>query len=356
MIVHNDTIRAEKPMGYANIDLAKFICALLVIIIHTSPFENASSVAQFYIEDVLARVAVPLFYAITGFLFFRKLTYKNGKIVRSQDNCKKLLRYCKKTAFLYLSWSFTYIVIIFIPLWYRTGYWGVHLFKDCLAIILFKGTYYHLWYLLSLVYAIPLLYGLLCFFDFKKVGTIAIALWICECLTYSYSWVGTEQITLVAFISSRMPIIFDTLFRAVPLLTIGAFISQYQPNWHFLHKRGTALFAFLICAFEASILYFFSPNSGNYSYLFSTPLLTFTCLLLLISTKQHNVAPQSQILLRETSLSIYCLHPMVIEILHLCGVPNGVPIWISVTLFSTGFAAGWSLWKRWLRRKLLRHS
>ena len=71
---------------YDSLDLAKWICALLVIVIHTAPLSKVSTIGNFYFTNVLARIAVPLFFAISGFLFFRKLTYENGRVKRSAEN------------------------------------------------------------------------------------------------------------------------------------------------------------------------------------------------------------------------------------------------------------------------------
>ena len=56
-------VHKEKGGFYPNLDLAKFVCALLVVVIHTSPLENTAELAHFYLNNVFARVAVPLFFA-----------------------------------------------------------------------------------------------------------------------------------------------------------------------------------------------------------------------------------------------------------------------------------------------------
>lgn len=351
MILNATAVQAKKPEGYSNIDIAKFVCSLFVIVIHTSPLSGVSNIVQFYVEDVITRVAVPLFYAFTGFFFFGKLVFEKGKIVPSTGNLRNLFQYCKKTAVLYLSWSLAYIVIILMPMWYQTGYWGPFIFKDCLATLLFKGSYYHLWYLLSLIYAIPLLYGLLCCLDYKKISVFVFILWICECLTYSYSWVGVDRIPFVSFISDRMPVVFDSLFRAIPLLAVGAFVSQYQPIRQPQKACCAALLAIFVYAVEVSVLFFFSPNIENFSYLFSTLFFAFTWLVFLISTKQCNISPHTQLLFRRMSLIIYCIHPMVLDVLHVFGVSNGFTLWITVTLLSIGLAAGWAVLKQGTQRK-----
>lgn len=69
---------------FFSLDIAKFICALLVIIIHTRPFSECSGIIDFYLGDVAVRIAVPLFFAISGYLFFSSLRYRNGKSATTQ--------------------------------------------------------------------------------------------------------------------------------------------------------------------------------------------------------------------------------------------------------------------------------
>jgi serine/alanine racemase len=122
----------QNVKQYIAIDLAKFLCSLLVVVIHTSPLKDVSEPACFVLDNILARVAVPLFFAISGFLFFGKLDYYNGKISGSKDNLRRLLFYCKRNTALYLGWSAVYFAVVYLPMWYRTGWWGIHVVKDAL--------------------------------------------------------------------------------------------------------------------------------------------------------------------------------------------------------------------------------
>lgn len=81
---------------FFSLDVAKFICALLVIIIHTRPFSVLSDIIDFYLVDVIARIAVPLFFAISGYLFFYGLHFQDGKIVNCAENRTKLFMYLKR--------------------------------------------------------------------------------------------------------------------------------------------------------------------------------------------------------------------------------------------------------------------
>ena len=328
----------HRRISYPNLDLAKVSCALLVIIIHTYPLKTVSALSHFYLNDVLARIAVPVFFAISGFLFFRNIRFENGRIARTTDNHRRLARTVRKNLILYVVWSLVYLLLQ-LPQWYEIGWWGIHAVKDWLFAFLFSGSYYHLWFLLALILAVPALYLLLLFISLSRIWLITVALWVLECLTYSYAWIGIDQIPVIEFINSRMPIVFDSMFRALPLLWIGAMLSQGK---HRASGSVPCIGAFLLCAAEASVLYFFSPNEDSYSYLFATPLLAYTALNALISGKQLSLSVKWQCLLRDVSLLIYCIHPMICWFCKQCGVPEGIPLWLTVTVLSVGIACLWS--------------
>lgn len=330
-------VRTHK--AYPNLDLAKLVCALLVVLIHTAPLESISTLGHFYLGNVVARAAVPLFFAMSGFLFFGRLDYAEGRIARTRENLSRLIRTTRKNVLLYVIWSVLYLFIT-LPEWYATGWWGWFAVKDWLHGFLFIGSYYHLWYLLALILAVPTLYLLLTVIPVSRIGIVASGLWAMECLVYSYAWIGTDQIPLVALIGSRMPIIFDTLLRALPLIAVGAILSRRQIK----APRVTACIgAFLLCAAEASALYFFTPNESSFSYLFSTPLMVWFVLSGLIAWRQLPLNSRRQFCLRDMSLSIYCIHPMVCQLCERLSVPSGIPFWMAVTAVSVAVAYLWTI-------------
>lgn len=330
---------------YTAIDLARFICALLVVVIHTSPLESVSAVAHFIVENIVARVAVPLFFAISGFLFFGKQDYSGGKISGDRDNLRRLLSFCKRNTALYLGWAAVYLAVVYLPMWYRSGWWGLHAVKDAMAALLFSGIHYHLWYLLATIYAVPFLYLLLYLFPLKKVCRMAALLWIGECLTYSYAWLGTDRLPVVAFLLSRMPVVFDAAFRAVPLLTAGAVIARNPPDWSRKKTYFLCAAAFLFCAAEATALHVFSPNENQYSYVFSTPLLAFSWLFCILRVKSSRIPEIGARVLRNMSLTIYCIHPLIIEAADACGISGGWRKWLAVTVISVAISAAY-VWFR----------
>lgn len=208
-----------KNNQYDTLDLTKWICALLVIVIHTAPFEKLP-IVNFYITNVLARIAVPLFFAISGFFFFRKITFENGKIKRNADNMNRLLKYVKHLSVIYLSASAFYLLYR-IPYWYSIDWWGLHALKDYLVGFFLSGSEYHLWYILASIYGIILFYVLLSFVRLNVMKYLCAVGWVIECLLYSYSWVGIDNISLLNLLTSHFSVCFDAVFRAIPLMAVG---------------------------------------------------------------------------------------------------------------------------------------
>jgi surface polysaccharide O-acyltransferase-like enzyme len=75
--------------------ILSFIATILVVYIHVSPGADivdatrevaktsglANTLIAFYIQDGLARVAVPLFFIISGYLFFRNIMKPSKTVV-----------------------------------------------------------------------------------------------------------------------------------------------------------------------------------------------------------------------------------------------------------------------------------
>ena len=330
-----------KKVDLRNFDLAKIICALLVVAIHASPAAGASNWIYFYVTNVIARIAVPLFYGMSGYLFFGHLTCENGRIKFCAENRRRLLRQTIRTAALYFGWSAAYLLTLQIPNWYRIGWWGSYVVKDYLVSLIFRGSYYHLWYLLAMLYAVPVLYVLLSVIPVRKVTGVAAVLWLCECLTYSYSGFGIDQLAPISLIGEKMPIVFDTLFRALPLLFAGAFLSHHPtagqcPRW-------ALPLSLLLWVAEATLLYLHDPESGRYSYLFSTLPAAYLLLWNLLQSRPVRISTDTCLRMRSLSTTVYLIHPMVIELLALLEFQEGLLHYCMVAALSLLLSGLYSL-------------
>lgn len=108
---------------YPAVDICKFICALLICMIHIAPFPNNKvwyfDSANFYLVNCLSRIAVPFYFASTSYFLFKKINITKIDTNVIKEYCFKILR--------------------------LLGTWWV---------ILFVGEKNHLWYLGGAVIAI----------------------------------------------------------------------------------------------------------------------------------------------------------------------------------------------------------
>lgn len=336
--------------NYTNLDLAKFVCALLVVMIHTEPLADCAPEINFFFVNILARVAVPLFFVISGFLLFGPMEYESGRLSPCAVNISRILRYWTKIALLYGSWSLAYLLILKIPMWISTGWWGLHVVKDAAAAVLFVGTHYHLWYLLTLLYAVPLMYFMTRYMRQRVLLVVAAALWLCECFRCSYAWLGADRIPLLMWFSQRMPIIFDTAFRAVPLMLFGACAARSQERKSAGVLGILASIGFALCAAEVYLLRSLTPNDQRLSYLISTPFMVVFLLRFLCASKQISIEESKGPLLRDMSTLIYCMHPMLIELLG-NWVHSKFVLWVTTMLLSVAIGRIVVTKRRYLKRK-----
>lgn len=335
----------QNPVQVFSLDVAKFVLALLVIAIHTRPFANTSDLADFILSDFIARMAVPVFFAASGYLFFSKQRFSNGKIDNCPENRTRLFRYLKKIVFLYIAWSLIYFLFS-LPEFFKSGWWGIPMIKDFLFSFFFQGSHYHLWYLLATIYAVPVLYLLLSVFSWRKLCYLIPLLWIFECLVYSYDWLGISQISWLVWLMDHFPIVFDSLFRAVPLLFVGLLCYQYSDKEYKYRIPATAI-SIVVCFFEATLLYFFSPNESQYSYLLTTPTMAFFLLTYVLSI-EYNGSAKLGSFFRKSSLVIYCFHPLVLETLVQLGISSNSLLWLLTTVLTLMFTSLWLYGKHFL--------
>ena len=92
----------ENKVNYQNLDILKYISAILIMILHLRPFINFSDQLDLAFNNIITRICVPIFFIITGYFVAKK----------ENNNENYIKDYIKKTIPLYLVWSLLYIPII----------------------------------------------------------------------------------------------------------------------------------------------------------------------------------------------------------------------------------------------------
>lgn len=112
----NNELTIANDKTYKSIDILKFILSIFIIGIHTNPFGTAT--IGLAIKLVIFPLAVPLFFAVSGFFLCKKFLYHNIK-----DMNRITTSYCIRLGKIYLIWTLLYLPHIIIDYQNREG-WG----------------------------------------------------------------------------------------------------------------------------------------------------------------------------------------------------------------------------------------
>lgn len=141
----------KQEQSYGGLDRFRILAAVLVIAIHTSPLGSYSADADFFLTRILARVAVPFFFMVTGqFVLcpqFFSSGSKAGSVRRPFGQCagggepRAIWNYLGKLAFIY-----GISIALYLPLGIYAGHYRGLTLAKALQMLIFEGTFYHLWY------------------------------------------------------------------------------------------------------------------------------------------------------------------------------------------------------------------
>lgn len=334
--------------NYDSIDISRIFAALFVVCIHTSSFINNELYNLIFI-NVICRYAVPFFYIASGFFFFKKIEFTNHRIKKCKKNFEIFLIYEKRIIILYVIWSAVYGLVKYYS-FCKTAPNEYNFFKDFLVSCVIGDSYYHMWYLLSMIFAIPLAYFLLRFVGIKITVIISGALYLLGSLAYAYSWLPI--ISNLANILDKTKTIGIAFDRALPLIIVGLICFLYKHK----NKRLTIIMlalCILLNLIEIMFLYLHCGTSLKSSYVITTiPLayFIFTCL----QNIKIDISQKVCIYFRKMSTIIYCVHPLIIFILTELNINLGFTSFIlilSISLLIASMTVYLSKFKylRWLK-------
>lgn len=247
----------RNRQNYHCIDLAKFICAVMVVMIHFPRLNSSSQPVQyllFVFQEYYTRIAVPFFFVCSGYFLYRKTSLDAFDVGPTKKYVVRLLR-------LYVIWT-----VIYFPSYLRDfavkdkGFlYGAAVF---IRSFLFTSPYVHLWYLPATAFSVALISFLLR----KKWPPERIML--AAAMFYALglldrSWYGVlkclpaldfcMQVIKKVIISTR-----DGLFTGFFFVGIGMLFAFRD----YRLSRRRALVGFCVCMLaltvEATLLYRFS--------------------------------------------------------------------------------------------------
>lgn len=298
VIIVEDKLTYSRFEGF---DILKCVCAFLVVCIHC-PFEIGKW-GGYYIA--LARVAVPIFFMITGY-FYTDVEHKKRRI----SQLKKIVVLTIGANLLYAAWNSMLRVLSGESL---ISYWSDKFSLDslikCFALneSLFAS---HLWYLNALIYVLIIIYVLRVFqsgkilyfiFPFFLIGDLVFG-------KYSLFLFGHE----FPYILVR-----NFIFVGIPYFTIGMLTRELKMKISSMRESILVIFILVFCVTtfcERYMLIYLDCNATRDHYI-STTLLAVTLFMFFLKhfseTQVGKLGKVVALIGRKYSSGIYIIHPML---------------------------------------------
>ena len=324
--------------NYGGLDRFRIAAALLVVAIHTSPLASLSEGADFFLTRVLARVAVPFFFMVTGQFVAA------GFLTPSVKATARFSKFLTKTIMLYL-----FCIVLYLPVGIYAKHYQELNAGGILRMLLFDGTFYHLWYFPACILGILLVRLMSLRVKLRGMTIVSAVLYLIGMFGDSYFGLIQKIPALNAVYEFGFQFFSYTrngLFLAPLFLVLGIWASRDtgsgKTDRALLQSDPASLaFFFIILVGEAFLLRYFKLPRHDSMYLALVPVMIFLyrCLL------RPDIASAKG--LRTASTWIYILHPVVIvavrgiaKPLHLTAllVDNSLVHYLAVALLSS--AAG----------------
>ena len=278
--------------GYGNLDFLKISLALLIVLRHIGQkFFYANAFWHVYVINTISTIGVTSFFIMSGFLLFKKPV--NRERIR-----KQFLRILK----LYGCWT-----VIYLPLniynYLKDGINFPVVLVDFFQKTLFDGTFYHLWYLPSLIVAMYVVYVM----KNRKITLMLFTtgLMIIGILTDTYG---------VSFPNSYYSIFLTTrngFFMGSFLVAIGKCLADYESkirNIRNVRILKLMLPVAIIALYVEGILVSKIDSECVINIAFATVIVAIVLVAFMISLPQIETNKNA----RNTSTVIYLCHPWII--------------------------------------------
>lgn len=309
----------ENKVHYQNLDILKYISAILIMILHLRPFINFSDQLDLAFNNIITRICVPIFFIITGYFVAKK----------EKNNENYIKDYIKKTIPLYLVWSLLYVPIILGTIIQYLPIINEYLSKINISLPLFiilsmlllpfailialcyTGTYYHLWYFPAIMFSLLILKKWKNKFDIKYLLVISFILLLFGATETYY---GVLPLSIKELLSYYYNIFFTTrnfLFFGLFYVVLGYFIGTKEKAYS-KYCFAKLIISFFLLVFEAILLH--DINRLNSNILLSCVPLTYYLFISVIYIT-NNIKLKFQF--GNLSKYYYLIHPMIIFIISL---------------------------------------
>ena len=347
----------KNGQNYGGLDRFRILAAILVIAIHTSPLESYSADADFFLTRILARAAGAFFFMVTGqFVLSPQLASRTrapGTVRFSRGREQRAVwSYLGRLALVYGG-----CVAVYLPLGIYAGHYRGLTLGKAVQMLVFEGTFYHLWYFPACMLGILLVTLLGRFLGLRGTLLVSGALYVIGLLGDSYYGVAQR----IPALSS----VYDAIFQISPYTRNGLFFAPLFLALGCLMGGGRQkacrdhlwvwscfVLSFVLMSKEGFLLRRLGFQRHDSMYVFLVPVMIFLYEILL------SVRSRSVKRLRSISTWVYIVHPAMIvavrgaaRIVHMTEllVDNSLIHYAAVTVLSIAAAAVISYFGDWVK-------
>lgn len=267
-----------------------------------------------------ARLAVPVFFILSGFFAFSKFDRIDDPKEKNQALIKTVLRYLKLYAFWFVVLS---PITFFIRDYFRDGLLAG--LSEILRAFLFTSTFQGSWYLMACVYGILIVFLLSKKLSNGVILAISVPFYIYATLVSKYSL----YIPTVPALQEWVNLLngpFSTPYGSVMISMIYITLGKMAANGDFDGlKKSTCCWAALICT--GLLLAEFILHSGTEMFAAHVDcwlMLAPPALFLFLAFRKWDIHVPHGALFRKISTITYCHHMAVLYILEILFYKLGI--------------------------------
>lgn len=292
----------ERMKHFDSIDLLKFVLALMVVLIHVNPFP-----ANVYVCIVpLLRMAVPLFFLISAFFFFRKIETGGGASSADIGNAiKRASAFTRRNLCLYGFW----LLVLLVPTLMLRDWFSSGLLNGCLEALrsfFFQSTFIASWYIMALVISVWLVLVASMVLRNSAVVLLMTPVFVTCCLMSNYRNVLIESGHLATLVSFFGDAPYNSFWAGLFWVSLGKYVADCRGCMGATSRQLVVLgvIGLMVLGAEQFIIQMNHFAVVNDSF-FSLPLVVVPAFLLLL---RLDINFRGAAFLRAASTVVYCLH------------------------------------------------
>ena len=202
----------------------------MVVAVHTHPLEEFGKSLGFLATDIIPCVAVPFFFATSGYFYLSKL----------EQDTRLCAKYIKRLLFRYAVWSLPYIGIRMLQMIGHENIFGI--IKICCFEFFVSGSFYHFWFFPALF--ISALLGTLMFRSKRAMFLISVCCYVIGVMGCAYKKI-VEQIPILRFVyaSKNFTIVRKIFLMGFPFFVLGYCVYIIREK-KFVKEKNNILWIF----------------------------------------------------------------------------------------------------------------